>query len=168
MPPNRVRKQRPKTSTERRADLATRIRFLGDAMPRCSYCREHNSSCVVAEDSNRCASCVAANRRGCDWNGIADSTIRSFANEKNKLDLERAAALAEQNRVVAALGQVTAKLARLDSQTRAFQERVRKAFEREDTAIRELEAEEAAAVASLAVPSVAEELVTSLLNRPPY
>lgn len=155
MSPNWVRKpQKPKSSTERRAELAARIRFLGVVMPRCSFCREHDSSCVVAENSNRCASCVAANLRACDWNGIADSTIRSFVNEKRRLDAERAAALAEQSRVVAALGQVTAKLARLNTQTRAFQKRVRKVLEREDAAIQELEAEEAAAAAaSLTDPS---------------
>ena len=155
MPPNRVQKpQNSKFGLQRYRVLADFADSFGAPMPRCSYCRDKKLPCLVSDRSRKCGSCLRVNRSSCDVHGIEDSTFRSFAAERDKLDAERAAALEQLN-------QAAAKLSRLDIQTRAFQERVSQVVANESSAVAELVAEEDSAAAALApeVPSLNPPLV---------
>lgn len=141
---DRVRKKgTKKSSTERRRKLAFLAASIGTKMPRCSYCRNNNLECRVPESSTNCGSCLRANRRHCNVDGIDPAVVRSLLQQKAKLDAERDATIAQ-------LGQASAKLARLEAQTRALQERALILIEEEDKTIAELEAEEAAEAAAAA------------------
>lgn len=97
----------------------------------------------MPESSTKCGSCLRANRRHCNVDGIDPAVVRSLLQQKAKLDAERDATIAQ-------LGQASAKLARLEAQTRALQERALILIEEEDKTIAELEAEEAAEAAAAA------------------
>jgi hypothetical protein len=128
---SRISKRKPKSSTVRRATLATFIESFGDEMPtKCSPCKAAGRVCRVHVRSGRCGACNRTNDLSCDISVTASEFQRLLRERKtlndkllaNRQELEAArsaldvaheryaTALAKESRLVKQLDQ-TAKRA---------------------------------------------------------
>jgi len=148
MSANRVQKKsQQRSSTVRRHNIAAFTDRFGLTMPvDCSRCKRLRlPDCKAADRSSSCQHCLKAGRSSsCNILGDPQSVIQGILDEKRRLDREREATISKLLEAAAAQKEATAKLARLEIQSRALEGKAEDAFLREATLLREQEAEECA------------------------
>lgn len=132
--------------TNNRLNLYSRVRDNGIIMPSCSRCL--NSSprlhCLVSSDSDRCAECIRAGGNvSCDVWGPSKGDWERLRRSEEKISTESDIALSEQQRLLAQLAEVSARLVRLEKHKKMFRSRAADMLQRGLKSLDELDAVEA-------------------------
>ena len=129
----------PRSSTQRRADAATRIERIGielSDMGRCTPCQKSGSLCFVLKGYSKCSSCTKKNIRRCDGNfSVAEfddidkkrAALREDARRKRE----------EVSRLAAAAAQAYSALAQAQKEENEISSRLERCSEAQSRMLRQ-------------------------------
>ncbi|OAQ58187.1 leucine-rich repeats of kinetochore protein cenp-F/LEK1 domain-containing protein [Pochonia chlamydosporia 170] len=110
---NRISKQ-PRTSTQRRKDVISRIEAIGIQlldMGRCTPCQQSGSLCFVLKGYSKCSSCTKKGIRSCDGN-FSTEEFDAIESQKERLRQEAQLKRQEVGRLASAAAAAYAALAK--------------------------------------------------------
>lgn len=135
---NRVSKQ-PRTSTQRRKDVISRIEAIGIQlfdMGRCTPCQQSGSLCFVLKGYSKCSACTKKDIRNCDGN-FSTEEFDNIESQKTRLRHEAQSKRQEVGRLAAAAAAAYAALARAQQEEIDISSRIDRYTETQSRMIRQ-------------------------------